>query len=165
MVATITRSESSAVPRWIFPVPEEDTARRTFGQILEDERTARGWSQEYVGATIGVRQAKISEYENDKVKDPPLSKVLALENLYGLDEGTLAAVLWGDRVREQIRALLKPTNTFVILPDSPEALREVIELIGTLEEDEIEAERERMVAAREARRRGRESVPRKAEAG
>ena len=142
MGATFIGSHAATVPRWIMPVQDDDTARRSFGQIIEAERLARGWSQEEVAARIGVRQGKISEYENDKVKDPPLEKVLALEQLYGRDEGELAAVLWGDRVRAELRALLSPTNTFVLLPDAPAALRDVIEIIGTLEEEDIEAYRE-----------------------
>lgn len=155
MVTAILRSDLFTVPRWIMPVHEEADPPLTFGGVLEAERTSRGWSQEYVAAAIGVRQGKISEYENDKKSDPPAVNVAALEDLFGKERGELAALLWGERVRAEFRRLFSRSNIYAITPDSPPVVHELIEDIGTLEEAEIEELRDEARKLRQARQNGR----------
>lgn len=155
MVTTV-RSCVVQVPRWIVPI-HEDAEGPTFGEVLRRERLARGWSQDYVAAAVGVRQGKISAYENDRVNDPPAVVVAALEDLFGLERGNLAVLLWGERVRDEFRRLMSPSNTFVLTDDSPESLREIIGEISALDEVELQKLREdirsRWVARRESQKR------------
>ena len=58
---------------------------QTFGELIRDGRTARGIVQYDLAAEIGVRQASISVWENDRgIPDPAnverLIRVLALDS-------------------------------------------------------------------------------------
>lgn len=135
------RSDTLRMPRWIVPIQDEETRQPTFGETLRALREERGWSQEEVAEAVGIRQGKISSYELDKVKDPPVLNVIALEDLYGLERGTLFGILWGERARDEIRRMFARSRVFAIREDSPPALYDAIEEIGTLEDDQIEETR------------------------
>lgn len=156
MVTVALRSDLFIVPRWIMPVHDDAEPALTFGQVIESERLARGWSQEHVAAAIGVRQGKISEYENDKKSDPPALNVAALEDLFGKERGELAALLWGERVRAEFRRLFARSNIYAITPDSPPAVHDLIEDIAVLEPEDIEELREEARRLRRGHHNGRE---------
>lgn len=42
-------------------------SRKTFGEILQEKRKAKGWSQNYLGKIVGVHQGLISNYELNNV--------------------------------------------------------------------------------------------------
>lgn len=67
-------------------VSERDTLRAvsTFGQRLRAARDARGYSQEQLGAEVGVTKATVSKWELDR-GEPSLAALRGLRATLGLD--------------------------------------------------------------------------------
>ena len=62
--------------------------RRRLGEVLREERSRRGMTQEYVAEALGVSRQAVSKWENG-TSDPSTSNLLALAKLYGVDAGEL----------------------------------------------------------------------------
>ena len=67
---------------------EEAAARRSLGEVLREERSRCGMTQEYVAQELGVSRQAVSKWENG-TSDPSTSNLLALARLYGVDPGEL----------------------------------------------------------------------------
>lgn len=65
------------------------TERARFGSALQSARTAKQWSQEHLGAEVGVSQAAVASWESG-VNAPREETVFRLEARLGVRAGQLS---------------------------------------------------------------------------
>ena len=66
------------------PQRQEDTIlRRSLGEVLKEQRTRCGMTQEFVAESLGVSRQAVSKWENGTA-DPATSNLLKLAKLYGI---------------------------------------------------------------------------------
>lgn len=66
------------------PQRQEDTIlRRSLGEVLKEQRTRCGMTQEFVAEALGVSRQAVSKWENGTA-DPATSNLLKLAKLYGI---------------------------------------------------------------------------------
>ena len=62
---------------------EESILRRSLGDVLKEQRTQCGMTQEFVADAMGVSRQAVSKWENGTA-DPSTSNLLKLAKLYGI---------------------------------------------------------------------------------
>ncbi len=66
------------------PVRKEKTeTARSLGEVLKNQRVARGMTQEFVAEALGVSRQAVSKWESGR-SDPSTTNLMALARLYGL---------------------------------------------------------------------------------
>jgi transcriptional regulator with XRE-family HTH domain len=68
------------------------TGRKTFGDLLREERERRGWSQADVGSRLNVTRAAVSQWEKNQMR-PGIDMLAALSKLFDVPADRLLALL------------------------------------------------------------------------
>lgn len=90
------------------PIPEEDAPRTEFGRWLQELRARRGLGVRELASRIGKEHSYIYVLETGRIKEPPLSVLVALSRELGVSLLEIIRRLHGQEVEEAIaRAILQ----------------------------------------------------------
>jgi HTH-type transcriptional regulator, competence development regulator len=107
---------------------------RTLGQILKDARLGQGLSLRAVEAQTGIKNAHLSQIENDFISKPEMAMLWELAVLYGLEyEALLKAAGYGRAKETSGRQRQRTTVALRALDDlSPKEQTEVLNFMASL---------------------------------
>lgn len=90
------------------PIPEEDAPRTEFGRWLQELRARRGLGVRELAARLGKEHSYVYVLETGRIKEPPLSVLVALARELGVSLLEVIRRLHGPEVEEALsRAIMQ----------------------------------------------------------